>query len=43
MAAGTWIALRYFFGADRNQPAEVITNLIGYGGVFPGYLVTSFY
>ena len=37
-SAGTWIALEYVFGADQNQPTEVITNLIGYGGVFSALL-----
>ena len=32
-SAGTWISLKYGFGSDLNQPAEAITNLIGYGGV----------
>ena len=37
-SAGTWIAVKYVFGADLNQPPEVVTNLIGYGGVFSALL-----
>lgn len=37
-SAGTWIATKYVFAADLNQPSEAITNLIGYGGVFSALL-----
>ncbi len=37
-SAGTWFAVKYVFGADLNQPPEVVTNLIGYGGVFSSLL-----
>lgn len=37
-SAGAWIALEYVYGADQNEPTEVITNLIGYGAVFSALL-----
>ncbi len=37
-SAGTWIAVRYVFGDDLTQPPEVVTSLIGYGGVLSSLL-----